>query len=192
MKKFDIELNQLINTRTIKKPNLVTIESLKELAAMSVEKRDELISEMCSMYEFDGFMKSEFQPDSTLIIEFAMEDLNVSIQDISKKTSIDLDSIKKLFTGQLMPWRLELNQLFEFISFLNISKEDMIDAMRNQKITFKPNQLQFNGTHLPRAKGMSRSEAKKAMIQMEIQMAIQDEEQYREKFIQDFKNFVKP
>lgn len=186
-----INFDHIFNSDSLpKKPNLFTIQSLKDIADMETRIRKETIDsfwEEDDLYELDN---EEYKPDSTILIQFAIEDLSLNAQDLSEKTKITLENIMGLLKGTILPWKIEVEKMYRLVSFLNIEPDEFIQGLKYKTIIIQNKDLNLNGLHLPRAKNLSEKEKKRALLEMEREIAIQDEKELRDQFIHDFNNFV--
>jgi hypothetical protein len=173
-----------------KKSKVFTIENFKEIANMDPLKRKELVYSYCDEKELTEFMNEEYKPDAAIILQFAIEDLSIGVEELSKKTKIKHDELKNLINGKKMPWKLKVEEIVNIINILDISTSDFIDAVKRKNIAINPKDLNISGIHLPRAKNLNKKEQKKAMLELERQIAIQDEIEERDHFIEELKCFV--
>jgi hypothetical protein len=191
MKNSKMNFEEILNRNYfIKRPKILTVENVKNISNMSSEHRKEQISTFCSEEELHELMNKDDSLDSTLLIEFALEDFNMSVDKLSDITRINVIILKKIINGKLMPWKLKVEEVAKIIQTLNISVEEYIKGLKNKTIVIDSKDISIEGIQLPRAKNMTRKEQKRAMIEMEKQIMIQDEAEERDMFIQTLKNFV--
>ncbi|OLN21330.1 hypothetical protein BTO30_15580 [Domibacillus antri] len=186
-----INLERLLNPQSFPdKLNLFTIDNVKEIMNLNSTERKKTVDEFWDEEDIEDLSRYDYSPDSTMLIQFAVEEHCIKIENLSKKTKIQIDILKDLIKGKLMPWKLKAEEVLTLINILDIPCDDFIKGIVNKKITVSLKQLKISGMHLPRAKNLSQKEQKKAMIEMERQIAIQDEEEERDIFIQELKNLV--
>lgn len=191
MKNSKLDFDQILNSKNfIKKPRLVTIETLKEITNITNEERKEHIFSFCSEDELNELMKQDDSLDSTMLIQFALEDFNMTVEQLSDKTKIKVQILKQFIDGKMMPWKLKVDEIAQIIRILNISVDEFIKGLRNKTIIIDSKEINIEGIQLPRAKNMTKREQKKAMIDMEKQILLQDEAEEREEFIQTLKSLV--
>jgi hypothetical protein len=184
-------IEEIINSKDFnRKSKIFTIEDFKIIESREPLKTKEVIFSYCNENELEEFMNDEYRPDATMIIQFAIEDISISIEELSNRTQIRHDELKNLINGKRMPWKLDVNEIVNIVRTLNISIFDFIEAVKRKNIVINSKDINISGIHLPRAKNLSRREQKKAMIELERQIAIQDEIEERDHFIEELKNFV--
>lgn len=194
MKNSKMNFDEILNTNNfIKKPNLFTVENLKEIAEMSPEDRKESISTFCTieeLEELDSLTGDNSGLDISTLIQFAMEDAGFNIDQLSSKAKINKENLKELISGKKMPWKLELEEIIKLINTLHLSIDEFIQGTREKTIIINSRDINISGIQLPRANNITKREQKKAMIEMERQIIVQDELEEREEFIQTLKNLV--
>lgn len=173
-----------------KKTKTLTINDVKELMKLSDKELTEAVDYHWKSEELKELEANSHLLDSTLLIQFALEDHKIQLEKLSKKSNISIDTLKSIIKGKIFPWKLRVEEIFSLISALEIPIDDFIEGLLNKEIFIESKQLQISGLHLPRAKNLSQVKQKEAMLEMERQIAIQDEEEERETFIQDLKNLV--
>lgn len=191
MKNSKMDFDEILNSNSfIKKPKLVTIETVKEITNMTFEERKEHRTSFCLDEELHELMNQDYSLDSTMLIQFALEDFNMTIHQLSDKTRINEKLLKKIIDGKIMPWKLKVEEVAQIIRTLNIPIDEYIKGLKNKTIIIESKDINIDGIQLPRAKNMTKREQKKAMIDMEKQIMIQDEAEERDEFIQTLKSFV--
>ncbi|RFB11460.1 hypothetical protein DZB84_20550 [Bacillus sp. HNG] len=191
MKNSKMNFDEILNSKNfIKKPQLFTIDNLKDYINMTSQERKEIVSSFCSEEEINELMNKDYNLDSTMLIQFALEDFNMTIDQLSDKTRVKKETLKEIVTGKLLPWKLKVEEILQIIHTLNISIDEFVKGLKNKTIIVDPKDINISGIQLPRAKNMTKREQKRAMIDMEKQIIIQDEEREREKFIQTLNSFV--
>ncbi|MDC3416673.1 helix-turn-helix domain-containing protein [Aquibacillus salsiterrae] len=162
----------------------------KKAILIDTSENNNSISNFCTEEELDDFMNEEHSLDSTMLIQFALEDFNMTIDQLSDKTRINIQTLKKIINGKMMPWKLTIEEVAQILHTLNISIDEFIKGLKNKTIIINSKDVNIDGIQLPRAKNMNKREQKKAMIDMEKQIMVQDEAEERDEFIQTLKNFV--
>lgn len=191
MKNSKMNFDEILNSKNFsKKPQLFTIDNLKDYINMTTQERKEIVSSFCSEEEIDELMKKDYSLDSTMLIQFALEDFNMTIDQLSDKTRVKKETLKEIVTGKLLPWKLKVEEILQIIHTLNISIDEFVKGLQNKTIIVDSKDINISGIQLPRAKNMTKREQKRAMIDMEKQIIIQDEKREREKFIQALNSFV--
>ncbi|WP_047982118.1 hypothetical protein [Ornithinibacillus contaminans] len=189
-----LNFDEILNSKNFtKKPNLFTINNLKDIANMSSKERKERILEFCTeeeLNELDRLSTKNMNLDSSTIIEFAMDDMGLDSEHLSEKVKINSHTLKEILNGKIFPWKLEIDQVLNLLSTLNIPVNDFINGMREKSIIISNKDINISVPHLPRAKGLTKKQQYKAMVDMEKQILIQDEEKEREEFIQTLRKFV--
>lgn len=191
MKNSKINFEELLISKNfIKEPQLVTIETLKKISTMKSKERKEHISSFCTEEELHDLMEPSYSLDSTLLVQFALEDFDITIEQLSDKTKIKVKTLKQIIEGKMMPWKLKVEEIAQMIRTLNISVDEYTRGLKNKTIIVDSKDINIEGVQLPRAKNMTKSEQKKAMIDMEKQILLEDEAEERDEFIQTLKSFV--
>ena len=174
--------------------NLFTTDDLNKIAKMSSKERRQSLLSWCSEEELDNLenelLKEEYSLDSTMLLQFALEDLGISVERLSEETRIDKKYLTDLLSGKLLPWKLKVDQVVTLLQILGISINEFTKGLRQKRIIVRNKDVNIEGVQLPRAKSLTKREQKRAMIEMEKQIMVHEEMEEREEFIQRLTSFV--
>ncbi|WP_282937595.1 hypothetical protein [Paenibacillus sp. RC67] len=118
------------------------------------------------IYEKDedllDFNLESYSFDCILLIQFALEDQNIDIKELSTYLEIIEDSIYQLLNNSIMPWELPESSFIRLIQYLNLEVNEVIEGLKLLNIPSVPiswNQLKDIQIRFKQDVGMNLLEA---------------------------------
>ena len=88
--------------------------------------------------ELPEFHLESYPLDCILLIQFALEDRQMSIKQLSAFADIKEDLIQQLFNQSLMPWELPDHSFIKLIQYLELDIQEVIEGLRLLQIPSAP------------------------------------------------------
>ncbi|WP_028551690.1 hypothetical protein [Paenibacillus sp. UNC451MF] len=99
--------------------------------------------------------------DCILLIQFALEDQNININELSNHLEILEDSIYQLLNNSIMPWELPESSFIRLVQYLHLEVNEVIEGLKLLNIPSAPipwNQLKDVQVQFKQAAGMKLQE----------------------------------